>query len=139
MDRRGACRGGKGDRRSAPPGVRAVGVSFAGDAAIYALTPKPPPDMSLAEVKRRLKAGETFPGQVLNDKLVFDEGARRAAEQGWNTAPLRAIILLNPADGPTMHAQIAGQVGMEPGAAEIGNYGFPPKDAARTSRDTNNC
>ena len=116
-----------------------VGVSFAGDAAIYALTPKPPPDMPVAEVKRRLKAGEIFPGQVLNDKLVFDEGARRAAQQGWNTAPLRAIILLNPADGPKMHAQIAGQVGMEPGATEIGNYGFPPKDGARPSRDTNNC
>jgi hypothetical protein len=59
-----------------------VGVSFAGDPAIYALTPKPPPDMPLAEVKRWLKAGEIFPGQILNDKLVFDESARRAAEQG---------------------------------------------------------
>jgi hypothetical protein len=116
-----------------------VGISFDGGKTIHALTPKPPPEVELPELKRRLKAGEVFPGRVRDDGKIFKLAEQMAEERGWNTRPVRAIVLLDPEVGAKTHERIAAQEGMEPGAPDVGEYGFPKRDGTVASDDVNNC
>lgn len=116
-----------------------VGVSFDGGKTIHALTPKPAADMTMEEVKHRLKAGEVFPGRIRDDRNVFELAEQLANERGWSTRPTRAVLLLEPEVALRLHEQAKAQEEMKPGDPEIGRYGFPSRDEAATCADVNNC
>ncbi len=103
-----------------------VGVSFDGGETIYGLTPDYR-GMPLEEVKRRLKNHDVFPGIVGNDTEVFRKASRMAREQGWNTEPIQATLLLDRLEQPRMFEEVQRMVNMKPGEHGMGYSWSLPK------------
>lgn len=106
-----------------------VGVSVDNGATIYGLTPVFPEGMEVEQGIDHLYAHSmTFPGQVANDKPVFDMADRYFKEKGWNTEVHVVKRPVSKQDQADYMQKLEAMAGMAPGAHGI-YYSFPLADA----------
>lgn len=106
-----------------------VGVTFDGGRTYYGLTPATA-DMPLDDVIAKLKAREVFPGKVDDDTRHFAL-AEAMAREGWNTAPVRAVVMFDRTEQPELFQEVmAAKAAADRGEYDLG-YAWPfrkPKD-----------
>jgi len=97
-----------------------VGVSFDGGKTIYGFVPDT--DEPIADVMKKLKEHHAYPGKLQDDTELFRVAERLADEKQWNTRPVRADILLDPARKQEMRDEI---MAIQSGAKHDLGYSFP--------------
>jgi hypothetical protein len=101
-----------------------IGVSFDGGKTIMGFTPDKPVDMSVDDLIASLKGHEAYPGIVGDDTPVFKLAAQRAARDGWDTEPVRAIQVVDRRERALIDRQVTEMSLTDPGSHGLG-YSFP--------------